>query len=218
MTRSILICAALITGLMSCKDNTAHRPGNPFIYAFTNNARIIDGKDTVTRPVDPDITVNDLIRLNRNGNLSRVIRVDNVKKFKHIILPVPPFYFTRSTKFPDILKAYCSGDTLILCYIDTLHFYHPVPNSYKNAKRVKAIDLQTGQVISCMITNNKTIGDSIMSKYKIIALQPYTETLQVDLPEEIEAISSDSTHPDLVQVSQHATMDILQLGFYHPGK
>jgi hypothetical protein len=216
MTRSFLSSALLITALISCKNNIAYRPEVPFTYAVSNNAVITDGgKDTITAPVYPGFKANDIVYIDDYGNKFRIVQLDSVKKFKYIVLPIPSQYISKNAADPNVFTAYSSGDTLILCHSGDLPVFRSIRKPLKDPKWARAINPQSGQVNCIEVPNTYTIG-SLIDGYKIVSLEPYTTPLAVEFPEEIEEISNDPTHPDLVQVYQEG--EEIQLGFYHPKK
>lgn len=221
MTRSFLAGSFIMILLVGCRETAAHRPEIPFVFTVLNHALITDGKDTVTKPVEPIFAVNDIVHINEEGTPCRIIQMDSVS-IKHILLPVPEYYIWESSKDPAIFKVYRSGDTLIFEPVDGLP-YCPIPqvsNVYKDAKRAKAINLQTGEVICSKVEITRSVGDSIhigLSDYKILKLEPYTDVLEIEFPEEIQAISNDPAHPDLMQAYSKGGEKIY-LGYYHPKK
>lgn len=219
MKRSFFAGALILIHLVGCKEAPTYRAVPPFVFTVLKNAVVTNGKDTVSRLVEPLFAVNDLVPF--NGKRGCILQMDSTSMIKHIILSVPVYYITESSKDPDAFEGYRSGDTLILNDIDGLsHPYLPLEsNVYQDAKRSKAINLQTGEAICIKVDTTVGVGDPIQigSKvYKIVELEPYTDLLEVELPEEIQGVSTDPAHPDRMQVYSKGDAKIF-LG-YTPNK
>jgi hypothetical protein len=165
--------------------------------------------------VYPGFATNDIVYIDDYGNKFRIIQLDSIKKFNYIMLPIPSQYISKNAADPDFFTAYSSGDTLILCHSGNLPTFRSIRKPIKNPKWARGINPQTGQVNCFEVSNTDTIG-SMIDGYRIVALQPYTTPQAVEFPKEIQEISNNPTHPDLLQV--HQEDEKIWLGFYHPKK